>query len=227
MAHRWVLVGLLLSVLVAGAAAPLRAEKPAGAAAATESDGAAGHPAPETKTEFKLFDKVLDLTVWTIVVFLVLFWVLRRFAWKPMLEGLQKREDNIRAALQEAERARQEAQQVRSQLQRELDQNAQKVREILDAARRDAERSTEEMVAKARTEIQGERDRLRREIDLARDQALHDIWAQAAQLATVVSAKAIRRQLSPDDHRRLVDEALAELQHAGNDQERPVASTRA
>jgi F-type H+-transporting ATPase subunit b len=229
MARGGVVVGLLVSVLVFSAAALARAENPAvgghsPAAGSTEGSGHAGHGEPE---ERGIFDLALDLTIWTMVVFVVLYLVLRAWAWKPMLEGLQKREDNIRSALEEAQRAREEAQQVRAQLQRELAQNAEKVRDILDAARRDAERTTEEMVARARTEIQGERDRLRKEIDLARDQALHELWAQAAQLATVVSAKAIRRQLSPDDHRRLVEEALAELQHAGNDRQRQVASTRA
>ena len=70
------------------------------------------------------------------------------------------------------------------------------------------------MIAKARAEIQAERERLRREIEMARDQALQELWKQAADLATMISAKAIRRQLSAEDHRRLVDEALTELQGA-------------
>ena len=133
-----------------------------------------------------------------------------------MLEGLQKREDNIRAALEDAQRARAEAERVRAELQAEMNQAAQKVRDMMDAARRDAERSTSEMLTKTRSEIQTERERLHREIDLAKDQALQQIWNQTAQLATLVSAKAIRRQLNEDDHRRLVDEAIAELRHAGN-----------
>ena len=85
------------------------------------------------------------------------------------------------------------------------------MRDILDNARRAAERSTDEMIAKARSEIQSERDRLRREIETARDQALQELWNQAAQLATLISAKAIGRSLTEEDHRRLLDEAIAEL----------------
>src|ERR671936_824072 len=54
-----------------------------------------------------------DLGIWTLVVFALLLLVLRRFAWGPMLEGLQKREQNIRAAREDAERAREEAQRLR------------------------------------------------------------------------------------------------------------------
>jgi F-type H+-transporting ATPase subunit b len=158
----------------------------------------------------------IDLAVFTIIVFLLLLFVLSKYAWKPLLEGLQKREENIRSALEDAQRARDEAQKVREQLQAEMNQAAQKVRDLMDAARRDAERSTNEMIAKTRAEIQTERERLHREIGLAKDQALQQIWNQTAQLATLVSAKAIKRQLNEEDHRRLVDEAIAELRHAGN-----------
>ena len=51
----------------------------------------------------------------------------------------------------------------------------------------------------------------RREIETAKDQALSELWGKSAELATIISAKAIRRSLSEEDHRRLLDEALTEL----------------
>ncbi len=156
-----------------------------------------------------------DLGLWTLVVFGLLYYFLRKLVWTPMLSGLQKREDNIRSAVEDAQKARDEAQRLRDQLQREVDHAQEKVRDILDEGRKHAQQTTDEMIAKAKTEIQAERDRLRREIEMARDQALQELWKQTANLATMVSAKAIRRQLSVDDHKRLVDEALKELQGAG------------
>jgi len=174
----------------------------------------------------KILDISWDLGLWTIVVFGLLLFVLRKLAWKPWLEATQRREQNIRQALEEAQRARDEAQRLRDQLQSEMDRAAEKVRAILDGARSDAQRATEEMLGKARMEIQKERERLLREIGMARDQALQEIWNQTAQLATLVSAKAIRRQLSVDDHHRLVDEAIAELRQAGKQRQREVASVQ-
>jgi F-type H+-transporting ATPase subunit b len=166
---------------------------------------------------------VLDLAIWTFLVFIVLLFVLGRFAWRPMLEGLQKREQNIRAAVEEAERTRQEAQRLRTELQAEMDRAAEKVHALMDTARRDAQHATDEMLARARVEVQKERERLHREIDLARDQALQQIWDHTAQLATLVAGKAIRRQLTPEDHRRLVEDAIAELRQAGKERERELA----
>lgn len=195
---------------------------------AAKADAAKGeaHTAPaghEAEHEPNIFEYALDLTIWTLVVFLVLLFVLWKFAWGPMLAGLQKREETIHSAVEEARKAREEAQQLRGQLQAEMDRAAEKVRGMIDDARRDAQRVSEELTAKARTEIQTERERLHREIELARDQALQELWTHTARLATLVSSKAIRRQLNEDDHRRLVDEAIADLGAAGNERQREVA----
>lgn len=166
-----------------------------------------------------------DLGLWTIVVFVLLFFILKKAAWGPMLEGLHKREQSIRGAIEDAQRAKDEAQRLRDQFQQELDKSHETVRGILDEARRDAQHTTDEMVAKARTEIQAERDRLRREIETAQEQALQEIWNQTAHLAAMVSTKAIRRQLTADDHRRLVDDALTELNQRGDEWRKQLAST--
>jgi F-type H+-transporting ATPase subunit b len=155
-----------------------------------------------------------DLGLWTIVVFGLLLWILSKLAWKPMLEGLQKREETIRGHLEEARRAGEDAKKLRSQLQQEMDRAQDKVRQLIEEGRRNAESAKEEILAKTRSEIQSERDRLHRELNVARDQALHEIWAKTAELATLISAKAIRRQLNADDHRRLVDEAIGEIRSA-------------
>ena len=69
----------------------------------------------------------------------------------------------------------------------------------------------DQMKAEAATEIQAERERIRREIGTARDQALKEIYEQSVQLAALVSTKAIQRELTPADHARLLDDALRDL----------------
>jgi F-type H+-transporting ATPase subunit b len=216
----WLAIVLLLGLLVAF---PARAAEPepepgaGGHAAGAHPDKAEGH-GDKKEEEAGPLSVVLDLTIWTVVVFFVLVLVLRVFAWGPLLQVLQDRERGIHAALEDAQRARDEAQRLRDQFQGEINKASNTVREMLDEARRNAERTKEEMLAEARAAIQTERDRLHREIDLARDQALQQLWNQAADLATVVASKAIRRQLTPDDQRRFVDEALAELGQTRNGQ---------
>jgi F-type H+-transporting ATPase subunit b len=157
----------------------------------------------------------IDLLIWTLVVFLGLFFILKKAAWGPILEGLHKREDSIRSAVEEAKLARAETERVRAQFQKEMDEAFAKIPAMMDEARRDAAHMAEEMRVKAAADIQADRQRLRREIEVAKDQALQEIWNQTARLATDISAKAIRRNISEDDHRRLVDETLSELRNSG------------
>jgi F-type H+-transporting ATPase subunit b len=156
-----------------------------------------------------------DLGVWSILIFVALYFVLAKLAWKPMIEGLNKREENIRGALEQAERTRKEAMELQSQLDAKMKAAGGEIAKMMDEARRDAQGLKDQMVSEAKSEIQSERDRLHREIDTAKDQALQEIWQQAVTLATTMSTKAIRRNLTAEDHRRLLDETLAELKTSG------------
>lgn len=155
--------------------------------------------------------QILDLAIWTIVVFLLLYLVLHRFAWKPMLTGLQQRETNIRSALDEAEKARGEAKALMASLDKERSEAAGKVKAIIDEAKRDAQTTADDLLTKARADITNERERLRREIQIEVDQAMQSLWSKTASLATQVAGKAIRKDFNADQQRRLIDEAVSEL----------------
>jgi F-type H+-transporting ATPase subunit b len=152
-----------------------------------------------------------DLGIYTLLVFGILFVVLAKFAWGPFTEGLRKREESLLAARDAAEQTKREAEEVRKKLQAEFAQANDKIRAMLEEARRDAD----ELRAKEREtgakEAAAERDRARREIEAAKDSALKEIYQESVQLAALMSSKALRRQMSADDHGRLVEEALAEL----------------
>ena len=157
-----------------------------------------------------------DVGLWSIGIFLILAYLLSKFAWKPMLEGLTKREERIREALELAEKARREALEQSEKLQAQMRESAGQVAAMMDEGRRDAQALKEKMVADAKAEIQHERDRLLREVDSAKDHALQEIWQLSVSLAAAMSAKAIGRSISDDDHRRFLDESLAELKEAGS-----------
>jgi F-type H+-transporting ATPase subunit b len=158
----------------------------------------------------------LTLAIASIIVFIGLLLILRKLAWGPMLEGLQKREDNIRFAADEAKLVREASVKAQGELQAKLDEAYAEIPRMMEEARRDAETMREDMRSQAAKEIQTERVRLRREIDTARDQALQDIWNQAAQLATAISSKVLVKIMTPDDHNRLFNLALEEMKGSGD-----------
>src|SRR5262249_41822587 len=152
-----------------------------------------------------------DLGIWSIVIFVLLCVGLAKFAWKPIIQGLNKREQNIRGALEQAEQTRRQAMELQSQLDAKMRDAGGEIAKMMDDARRDATAVKEQMAAEARTQIQQDRDRQLREIEAAKQNALQEIWQQSVALATSISAKVVRRKLSEEDHRRLLDESLAEL----------------
>jgi F-type H+-transporting ATPase subunit b len=169
----------------------------------------------EKKNPFKPPYNPLDLTLWSFIVFLVILGVLWKFAWKPILAGLQSRENTIRESLEQAERTRREAMELQAKLDAQLKDAGGKIAAMMDEARRDAQGVKDQMVAAAQKEIQDRGDKLKREMEMAKDQAMQEIWQQSVTLASLMSSKAVRRSLSPDDHKRLLDESLAELKQAG------------
>ena len=157
-----------------------------------------------------------DTAFWSFVVFLGLLAILGKYAWPPILEGLKKRKDTIRTSLEEAKTTRDEMARIQASFQKEMADARAQIPKLMDDARKQAEEMSAEMRAKAAADIQSERERLRREVEIAKDQALKAIWEQAALLATLISTKAIGRSLNEDDHRRLLDEAMQEMRTARN-----------
>jgi len=152
-----------------------------------------------------------SLAIWTVAVFLGLFWVLRRFAWKPLSEALHQREEHLEHTLLQTEKVRNESEQLLAEHRRLMAQADERVKSIFDKAQKEAQASGEEIIKSARAEAEAARDRAQREIATARDQALAEIWSQTANIAVSVAGRVLSRQLGDDEHRRLLDLAIKEL----------------
>src|SRR5690242_5972874 len=123
MRRGWLLVGIGLIALILCAPAAARAEdKHGGPAVKADENGVEGESTREIEAEAKhvkqdLFSWAMDLGIWALLIFLLLLLVLGKFAWKPMLQGLEHREKSIHAALHEAQQAREEAARLRTQFE--------------------------------------------------------------------------------------------------------------
>lgn len=202
--RHWLLFGIVCVVLVAASAASAQA----GPVFAAGDSAGAGKP---MGVEKGLFKGAIEVSLWTIMVFLILMFLLTKFAWGPIRDGLNQREQSIARDKREAELARKEASEMREKLQQEMAKVNDQIRQMMDKARQDAQQTTEAELARGKAELQAERQRLLREVQTLKDQALQEIWNQGAQLATLISSKAIRKSLDYSDHRALLTEALDEF----------------
>ncbi len=207
----WPLGSALWAAAPREGANPGAVQKDAGANQQDDGQAAQGHQGEEGG----FFGWSLDLFIWTMVVFLILLFVLGRYAWPQMLDALDKREETIRSSVVEAQLARAETERVRAQFKAEMDQAFAKIPLLMDEARKNGEKLAAEMRAKAAAEIQGERDRGKRELESARDRLLQDLTNQTAKLATLISANVLARTLTPEDHTRLFALAVEELKTSG------------
>ena len=151
------------------------------------------------------------LFIWTIVTFLVLLALLAKFAWRPLLEALDKRQESIRKSLDDAQRARQELEQIQQESARILATARKEAEAIVASTRSDAERLREEIKQKARTEAANMVKSAEKQIEMETARALQQIRQEAVDLSVAIASKLIRRNLTKEDNARLIDETIGQL----------------
>ncbi|NBO93381.1 MAG: hypothetical protein EBV06_13880 [Planctomycetia bacterium] len=205
---RWGLLVFLVCLIVS-----LSVSGPALAAAEVKDKAVAkdSHESHKEEGKIDLFKGWVDLTVWTIAVFLILFFVLNTFAWPQIRAGLDKREGDIARDKAEADKAKKEAETARAELAAKMAKANDEIRQMIEKARADAQATAAQEIARGKAELAAEKTRLREEVARARDQAMQEVLTAGANLATLISEKAIRKNLSLDDHRVLVADAMKDF----------------
>ncbi|MFM1904512.1 MAG: synthase subunit b [Planctomycetota bacterium] len=155
-----------------------------------------------------------DLALWSFAVFVLLMLLLTKFAWKPIMDGLEKREQGIADTIAATQRAHDDAKKMLASYERRLAEASDEVRGLLEEARRDAEATKQSIVAEARKAAEDEQARAKREIGLATDDALSKIAERAGELAVDVAGKFLRQKLSADDQQQLIRESVASIRSA-------------
>lgn len=190
----------LIAALLAFGAVPVLAE---------EHDS--GHEAAGRADKPALLDWDLGSAFWSIIVFVIVLAILRATAWKPILQGLQKREQFITDSIRDAKREREDAQKLLADYAKKIEQARTESSAIVEEGRRDGEEVRKRIHAEAKAEADAMVARAKKEIEMARDDAVKQLYDQTVALATSVAGKIVRKELAPADHKRLLDESLAEL----------------
>jgi F-type H+-transporting ATPase subunit b len=152
-----------------------------------------------------------DLAIFTGIIFLCLLAVLTLFAWKPLMAGLDQREQSIADMIQKAELGSEEAARKLQQYEQKLEEAAVEAQEVAAQARRNAAAASEKMLEEARADADRERQRALSDIETAKDAAVKEIADQSANLAFTLARKLIHKELSPEDHAALIRESLEQF----------------
>jgi F-type H+-transporting ATPase subunit b len=156
----------------------------------------------------------VGLMIWTLLVFGISLFILWKVAFPRIAEALDKRQRAIEESIDTAERTRREAEQLLGEYRERLAEARGQADEIVTRARRTGEAAEAEIVADARTKREEMMEQTRREIEAETRRAIQAIRAEVADLTVAATEKVTRKTLDGEDQKRLVEEALSELDFA-------------
>jgi len=153
----------------------------------------------------------VGLIFWTIVSFIILVVILGKFAWKPILQALHEREQKIRSALEQADKARSEAAELLKQNEKNMARAEEEYQKMMREAKSLAEKTKEDIVGKARLQAEQELKRANDEIQRNLEAAKQRLRSEVADLAIKAAEKILDETLDAQRHKKIVDSFLGQL----------------
>jgi F-type H+-transporting ATPase subunit b len=153
----------------------------------------------------------VGLMIWTLLAFGISFLVLKRIAFPRIQEALDKRRLAIEESIDNADRARREADELLEEYRARLREAREQAEDIVVRARRASDALQDEAKSAARNQREELMEQTRRDIEAETRRALDEIRKEVAALTVVATEKVTRKSLDDDDHRRLIEEALSEV----------------
>jgi F-type H+-transporting ATPase subunit b len=153
----------------------------------------------------------LGLMIWTLLVFLFTMWVLSKLAFPRIQEALDKRANAIRESIDQAEKTRVEADKILDEYRARLKEAREQADDIVARARKAGEAAESQAAAQGREKREELVAAARRDIEMETRRSLERIRKEVADLTVLATEKVTRKTLDDDDHKRLIDEALKEV----------------
>jgi F-type H+-transporting ATPase subunit b len=156
-----------------------------------------------------LLEPHAGLMFWTLIIFVLLFFILSRFAFKPITKAVEAREQALQEAIDQAKRDREEAARILAQHREQLEGARAEGQRMIAEGRAMGEKLRAEMLEETRQQQQDLLERARREIEAERDRAIAELRAEAVDLAIAGASKVIEKNLDDQTNRKLVETYLA------------------
>jgi F-type H+-transporting ATPase subunit b len=156
----------------------------------------------------------VGLMIWTLLVFGISMFILAKFAFPRIAEALDRRQKAIEDSIDAAEHTRKEAEEILAEYRDRLAEARGQADDIVARARKTGEAAESEIVAEARAKREEMMEQTRKDIEAETRRAIQAIRAEVADLTVLATEKVARKSLTEDDQKRLVDEALSELDFA-------------
>lgn len=169
------------------------------------------HSVPIASSGSFLITPNVGLMIWVLVVFVISLYILNRWVFPRIGEALDRRAQSIDHSIDSAAKLRDEAEEVLAEYRQRLHEARQQAEDIITRARRAAETHQHEVMETARAERERLLEQTRRDVEAETRRAIGEIRREVADLTVLATEKLTRRTLTDEDHRRLVEDALSEI----------------
>jgi F-type H+-transporting ATPase subunit b len=177
---------------------------------AQETHGGGGGGEEDSGGSF-LVSPELGLMIWTLILFGATLWFLSKFVFPRISEALDRRAKAIEESIDHAERTKREADELLEEYRARLREAREQAEDITARARKAADSLADQSKAEANKQREELLAATRRDIEAETRRALEEIRKEVANLTVIATEKVTRKSLTPDDHRRLIEEALQEV----------------
>ena len=151
------------------------------------------------------------LFVWTILTFLLLLFVLAKFAWKPLLKMLNDREELIRSSLEDAEKAKEKLEKLNAEGEAIINQARSEAQSILSEGKAAVSKLKDETLDVAKEQAKQIASEAEKQINIEKDKAIAEIKSEVVNLSMSIAEKLINKNISPEDNKVLIDESLSSV----------------
>ena len=161
--------------------------------------------------QFEQIEVFHSLIFWSLVSFALLFFLLKKFAFPPILEVLEERENKIRSEIGDAEKLRQEAEELKADLEKELKNAHEKANTIIQMAGDESKKIQEKSIQETQAKVRHMQNDAEQEIQITRNKLLNEIRSYTAALTIASTEKVLKKSLNDEDKNRLIDESIEEV----------------
>lgn len=151
------------------------------------------------------------LLIWTIVTFLIVVGILKKFAWGPIVHALDERAEKIHGDIEKAEKLRADAEGLLSDYKSKLASAGEEAQSVLNEAKKDAANLKNKMIQEANNEISGMKSQALKDIELSKVKAIQEIQQNIVELSVSIASKILEKQLKPEDHANFVKSEINNL----------------
>lgn len=172
--------------------------------------------ASETAEEVpSIWEGDIATSIFTLLLFAAMIFVLGKFAWGPILSGLQGREEYIGQQIKDAENLKAEADKSLRRYEARLAKAEERANEIMEQAREDAQKISKKITEEARAQAQDIVNQSYAALQSAKAQAVRELHQYSADLAVDLASKILGKSINAEEHRELIDNAISQLQQEG------------